>query len=125
MKRKKSVRKEPNDLQNIFTAYLSKVAYRRRGEYIYHFTRRQNFEMQTDEELLDDLCEMEEDWARGLPLWMQIKSEALLPALKTLNPREQAVPLARVLEDKPSQQIAEQLGTQAVRGRQPSITGHS
>lgn len=110
MKRKKSVGNKPDDLQNIFTAYLSKAVYRRRGEYIHHAAQRQKFETLLDDTSLADLCDTAEDQAGFSSLWMQIESEALLPALKTLNPRERVVLLARVLEEKPFRQIAAPLG---------------
>lgn len=110
MERKEIIGKGPNNLQHIFTAYLSKAVYRKREEHIHQIVRRQKFEMQMDEDLLADLCEMEEDWAESLPLWMRIESEMLLSALKKLNPRERAVLFVRALEEKTFRQIAAQLG---------------
>lgn len=110
MKRKKSVGNKPDDLQNIFTAYLPKAVHRRRDEYIYHAAQRQKFETQPDDVSLADLCDTAEDQAGFFPLWMQIESETLLSALETLSERERTVLIARVLEEKPFRQIAAWLG---------------
>lgn len=109
MKSKKSVRKVSDDLQHIFTAYLSKAVYRRRKEYIHQIARRQEFEMLLDENYLVDFCD-KEGWIEDLPLWVQIESKALLSALQKLNSRERTVLFARALEEKPFRQIAARLG---------------
>lgn len=110
MKKEKPVWKRPDDLQNIFTAYLSKAVHRRRAEYLHSLAQHQRFEAPTDEAALDEERGTGEEWIKGLPLWMRIESDALLSALKALSDRERAVLLARVLGEIPFWQIAGQHG---------------
>lgn len=101
---------EDEILQNRFTAYLSKAIQRQRKEYILHAIRQKQIE-----KLLGELAEIQkcdfawEEW-NELPLLMRLENESLLYALKGLTERERYVLLARILDERSFEEIANRMG---------------
>ncbi|MCM1561440.1 MAG: sigma-70 family RNA polymerase sigma factor [Butyrivibrio sp.] len=109
MWKKNSGQTEQEILQNRFTAYLSKAIQRRRKNYLEQIGRRK--EETLSEEMITNLgIFMELDAINELPLIMQLESEPLFYALKSLNERERHVFLAKVLDEKKFHTLAIELG---------------
>lgn len=101
---------EPDVLQNQFTAYLATAVQHRRNYYIQQITRLQQTEYVTD--MIEDSQKygMEKDILSGLPLSMQLEDSALIHALKEVNERERHIFLARVLDERSFESLAEETG---------------
>ena len=101
---------EPDVLQNQFTAYLATAVQHRRNDYIQQITRLQQTEYVTD--MIEDSQKygMEKDILSGLPLSMQLEDSALIHALKEVNERERHIFLARVLDERSFESLAEETG---------------
>lgn len=110
MCQKNNGKNESEILQNLFTAYLATSVKRRRDDYIQQAARIQ--QMESMEDYIQYIPEqgMEEDMFRGLPLPMQMEDSTLLRALKGINERERHVFLARVLDERSFESLAEELG---------------
>lgn len=110
MRQKNNGKSESEILQNLFTAYLATAVQRRRNDYI-----RQAIQLQQAENPMSDLWYEREEEAEGgmllgLPLSMQLEDSALLHALKGINERERHVFLARVLDERSFESLAEEMG---------------
>lgn len=101
---------EAEILQNRFTSYLATAVRRRRNDYIQQTGRRQQMEELTEGTLFEAECGTEEDMFSGLPLFMQLEDNALLHALKEVDGRERYIFLARVLDGKSFEMLAEETG---------------
>ena len=88
MWQKNNGKSESEIVQNLFTAYLTTAV------------KRQHVQEQG----------AEEDMFRGLPLPMQLEDSAFLYALKGINERERHVFLARVLDERSFESLAEEMG---------------
>lgn len=100
---------EDEILQNQFTAYLTAAVQHRRNDYIQQAIGRQQMEDMTEDIIFRKESLDEEDMFLGLPLSMQLESNALLYALKEINERDRYVFLARVLDGKSFESLAEEL----------------
>lgn len=101
---------ESERLQNRFTAYLSRAIGCRRNEYLQQVMRRSRSESLTDNPVSSLEYYVEQDVFEELPLLMQLENNALLYALKRLNERERNIFLARVLDEKSFEELADILG---------------
>ncbi len=110
MWQKNNGKSESEIVQNLFTAYLTKAVRRRRNDYIQQAARLQQKEDVTDSLPYNQEQGTEEDMFRGLPLPMQLEDSALLHALKGINERERHVFLARVLDERGFESLAEEMG---------------
>lgn len=110
MWQKNSGKSESEILQNLFTAYLTTSVKRRRDAYIQQAVRIQQMESVEDDIQYIQEQEAEEDMFRGLPLPMRLEDSALLYALKGINERERHVFLARVLDERSFESLAEEMG---------------
>lgn len=110
MWQKNNGKSETEILQNQFTAYLATAVQHRRGEYIQQISRQQQTEFVT--EVIEDSQkeDVEKDMLSELPLPMQLEDSALLYALKGINERERHVFLARVLDERSFESLAEEMG---------------
>lgn len=110
MWQKNNGKSESEIVQNLFTAYLTTAVRRRRNDYIQQAARLQQKEDVTDSLPYNQEQGTEEDMFRGLPLPMQLEDSALLHALKGINERERHVFLARVLDERGFESLAEEMG---------------
>lgn len=101
---------EPDVLQNQFTAYLATAVQHRRNDYIRQITKLQQTEYVTD--MIEDSqkYDMENAILSGLPLSMQLEDSVLIHALKEVNERERHIFLARVLDERSFESLAEEMG---------------
>ena len=105
---KNNGKSETEIIQNRFTAYLATAVQRRRNDYIQQMDRRQQIESLTEDFLFMPECSIEQDMFLGLPILMQLEDSALLQALKELSERERYIFLARVLDGKSFETLAEE-----------------
>ena len=110
MWQKNNGKSETEILQNQFTAYLATAVQRRRNDYIQQMNRRQQTESLTDGFPFMPECSIEQDMFLGLPILMQLEDSALLHALKELSERERYIFLARALDRKSFDVLAEEMG---------------
>ena len=105
---KNNVKSETEIMQNRFTAYLATAVQRRRNDYIQQLDRRRQIESLTEDFLFMPECSIEQDMFLGLPILMQLEDSVLLQALKELSERERYIFLARVLDGKSFETLAEE-----------------
>lgn len=110
MWQKNNGKSETEMLQNLFTAYLTTAVRRCRNDYIQQVARIQQMESMEDDIQYIQEQGTEEDMLRRLPLPMQLEDSALLHALKGINERERHVFLARVLDERGFESLAEEMG---------------
>ena len=110
MWQKNNGKSETEIIQNQFTAYLATAVQRRRNDYIQQMNRRQQTESLTDGSPFMPECSIEQDMLLGLPVLMQPEDSALLCALKELSERERYIFLARALDGKGFEVLAEETG---------------
>ncbi len=110
MWQKNNGKSETEILQNQFTAYLATAVQHRRNDYIQQITRLQQTEYVTDMIEDNQKYDMEKDILSGLPLFMQLEDSALIHALKEVNERERHIFLARILEERSFESLAEEMG---------------
>lgn len=97
---------ESNILQNQFTAYLVTAIHRRKIQYIRSKANTRQFELTL--EIPEPSSEP--DMTLGLPLLEQLENARLRQALLRAKEREQAIFLAKALEDRSFTEIAVELG---------------
>ena len=95
-------------MQNRFTAYLATAVQRRRNDYIQQLDRRRQIESLTEDFLFMPECSIEQDMFLWVPILMQMEDTVLLQALKELSERERYIFLARVLDGKSFETLAEE-----------------
>lgn len=105
---KNNGKSETEIMQNRFTAYLTTAVQRRRNDYIQQLDRRRQIESLTEDFLFMPECSIEQDMFLGLPILMQLEDSVLLQALKELSERERYIFLARVLDGKSFETLAEE-----------------
>ena len=105
---KNNGKSETEIMQNRFTAYLATTVQRCRNDYIQQLDRRRQIESLTEDFLFMPECSIERDMFLGLPVLMQLEDSALLLALKELSERERYIFLARVLDGKSFETLAEE-----------------
>ena len=105
---KNNGKSETEIMQNRFTAYLATAVQRRRNDYIQQMDRRRQIESLTEDFLFMPECSIEQDMFLGLPILMQLEDSVLLQALKELSERERYIFLARVLDGKSFETLAEE-----------------
>ena len=105
---KNNGKSETEIMQNRFTAYLATAVQRRRNDYIQQLDRRRQIESLTEDFLFMPECSIEQDMFLGLPILMQLEDSVLLQALKELSERERYIFLARVLDGKSFETLAEE-----------------
>ncbi len=110
MWQKNNGKSETEIVQYRFTAYLAIAVKRRRNDYLQQQDRRQQIESLTEDYPFLLEYSIEQDMLLGLPVLMQLEDSALLRALKELNERERYIFLARVLDDKDFETLAEETG---------------
>ena len=110
MWQKNSGKSETEIIQNQFTAYLATAVQRRRNDYLQQLDRRRQIESLTEDFLFMPECGVEQDMLLGLPVLMQLEDSALLCALKELSERERYIFLARALDGKGFEVLAEETG---------------
>ena len=108
MWQKNNGKSETEIMQNRFTAYLATAVQRRRNDYIQQLDRRRQIESLTEDFLFMPECSIEQDMFLGLPILMQLEDSVLLQALKELSERERYIFLARVLDGKSFETLAEE-----------------
>ena len=101
---------EPDVLQNQFTAYLATAVQHRRNDYIRQITKLQQTEYVTDMIEDNQKYDMEKDILSGLPLFMPREDSVPIHALKEVNERERHIFLARVLDERSFESLAEEMG---------------
>ncbi len=104
-----SGKSEDEILQNQFTTYLTEAVQHRRSDYLRHIAGQQRMEDMVGDMLIEPESLNEKDLFLGMPLFMQLESNALLYALKEINERERHVFLARVLDEKSFESLAEEM----------------
>lgn len=110
MWQKNNGKSETEILQNQFTEYLATAVQRRRNDYIQQLDRRRQIESLTDDFPFMPECSIEQDMLLGLPVLMQLEDSALFHALKELSERERYIFLARALDGKSFESLAEEIG---------------
>lgn len=105
---KNNGKSETEIIQNRFTAYLATAVQRRRNDYTQQMDRRRQIESLTEDFLFMPECSIEQDMFLGLPILMQLEDSVLLQALKELSERERYIFLARVLDGKSFETLAEE-----------------
>ena len=105
---KNNGKSETEIMQNRFTAYLATAGQRCRNDYIQQLDRRRQIESLTEDFLFMPECSIEQDMFLGLPILMQLEDSVLLQALKELSERERYIFLARVLDGKSFETLAEE-----------------
>lgn len=100
---------EDEILQNSFTAYLARAVHNHRNDYIAQAERRNQMEELTESFSFDAKYAVE-DIRCELPFMMQLGSSRLFCAIKQVDARERYVFLARVLDEKSFELLAEELG---------------
>lgn len=101
---------EADILQNRFTAYLSMAIQRRRKNYMMRAAKLQQFEYLIEIPEVNLEYDIMQEILEELPLLMQLENDALLNALKGLSERERQVFLARVLDEKSFEELAQEMG---------------
>ena len=110
MWQKNNGKSETEIVQNRFTAYLATAVNRRRKDYLQQQARRQKIESLTEDYPFLLEYSIEQDMLLGLPVLMQLEDSALLCALKELSERERYIFLARALDGKGFEVLAEETG---------------
>ena len=110
MWQKNNGKSETEIVQNRFTAYLATAVKRRRNDYLQQQDRRQQIESLTEDYPILLEYSIEQDMLLGLPVLMQLEDSALLCALKELSERERYIFLARALDGKGFEVLAEETG---------------
>ena len=110
MWQKNNGKSETEILQNQFTAYLATAVQRRRNDYLQQMDRRQQIESLTEDFMFMPECSIEQDMLLGLPVLMQLEDSALLHALRELSERERYIFLARAVDGKSFEVLAEETG---------------
>lgn len=110
MWQKNNGKSETEILQNQFTAYLATAVQRRRNDYMQQLDRHQQIESLTEDFSFLPECHIEQDMLLGFPILMQLEDSALLHALKELSERERYIFLARALDGKSFDVLAEKMG---------------
>ena len=110
MWQKNNGKSETEIVQNRFTAYLATSVKRRRDDYLQQQDRRQQIESLTEDYPFLLEYSIEQDMLLGLPVLMQLEDSALLCALKELSERERYIFLARALDGKGFEVLAEETG---------------
>lgn len=110
MWQKNNGKSETEILQNQFTAYLATAVQRRRNDYLQQMDRRQQIESLTEDFMFMPECSIEQDMLLGLPVLMQLEDSALLHALRELSERERYIFLARAVDGKSFEMLAEETG---------------
>lgn len=110
MWQKNNGKSETEILQNQFTAYLTTAVQRHRNDYLQQMSRRRQFESLLEDFPFMSECNIEQDMLLGLPVLMQLEDSVLLHALKELSEREHYIFLARVLDGKGFEVLAEETG---------------
>ena len=110
MWQKNNGKSETEILQNQFTAYLAIAVQRRRNDYLQQMDRRQQIESLTEDFMFMPECSIEQDMLLGLPVLMQLEDSALLHALRELSERERYIFLARAVDGKSFEMLAEETG---------------
>lgn len=110
MWQKNNGKSETEILQNQFTAYLATAVQRRRNDYLQQMDRRQQIESLTEDFMFMPECSIEQDMLLGLPVFMQLEDSALLHALRELSERERYIFLARAVDGKSFEVLAEETG---------------
>ena len=101
---------EADILQNQFTAYISVAIQRRRTVYILQVIHKQEAEVLIDDPVSGSSYDIFEDIISELPLLMQFENDRLIYALKKLNEKERHIFLARVLDEKSFEELANVYG---------------
>ena len=101
---------EADILQNQFTAYISVAIQRRRTMYILQAIHKQEVEVLIDDPVAGSSYDIFEDIISELPLLMQFENDRLIYALKKLSERERHIFLARVLDEKSFEELANTYG---------------
>lgn len=109
MWQRNSGKSETEIIQNQFTAYLTTAVQRRRNDYLQQLDRRRQIETLTEDFPFMPECSIEQDMLLGLPALMQLEDSALFQALKELSERERYIFLARVLDGKDFETLAEEM----------------
>ena len=110
MWQKNNGKSETEILQNQFTAYLATAVQRRRNDYLQQMDRRQQIESLTEDFMFMPECSIEQDMLLGMPVLMQLEDSALLHALRELSERERYIFLARAVDGKSFEMLAEETG---------------
>ena len=110
MWQKNNGKSETEIVQNRFTAYLATAVKRRRNDYLQQQDRRQQIESLTEDYPFLLEYSIEQDMLLGLPVLMQLEDSALLCALKELSERVRYIFLARALDGKGFEVLAEETG---------------
>ena len=110
MWQKSNGKRETEIVQNRFTAYLATAVKRRRNDYLQQQDRHQQIESLTEDYPFLLEYSIEQDMLLGLPVLMQLEDSALLCALKELSERERYIFLARALDGKGFEVLAEETG---------------
>lgn len=110
MWQKNNGKSETEIVQNRFTAYLATAVKRRRNDYLQQQDRRQQIESLTEDYPFLLEYSIEQDMLLGLPVLMQLEDSALLCALKELSEWERYIFLARALDGKGFEVLAEETG---------------
>lgn len=110
MWQKNNGKSETEIVQNRFTAYLATAVKRRRNDYLQQQDRRQQIESLTEDYPFLLEYSIEQDMLLGLPVLMQLEDSALLCALKELSERGRYIFLARALDGKGFEVLAEETG---------------
>ena len=110
MWQKNNGKSETEILQNQFTAYLATAVQRRRNDYLQQLDRRRQIESLTEDFLFMPECGVEQDMLLELPVLMQLEDSALLHALRELSERERYIFLARAVDGKSFETLAEETG---------------
>lgn len=95
-------------LQNRFTVYLVKAAYRRKKDYIHMKNRQRQFESYTED--CSFKLGLNSNLYEGVPLPMQLENSILIFALRQLGERERYVLFAHVLDEKSFEELGNELG---------------
>ena len=110
MWQKNNGKSETEIIQNQFTAYLATAVQHRRNDYLQQMDRRQQIESLTEDFMFMPECSIEQDMLLGLPVLMQLEDSALLHALRELSEREHYIFLARAVDGKSFETLAEETG---------------
>jgi len=101
---------EANILQNQFTKYLMTAIRRRKAAYFTHRGTVERYEFPVDfQEVWPEFC-TDPDMLDRLPLQMQLENTALKLALEQMKGRERYIFLAKVLDERSFEELAEELG---------------
>ena len=110
MWQKNNGKSETEIIQNQFTVYLATAVQHRRNDYLQQMDRRQQIESLTEDFMFMPECSIEQDMLLGLPVLMQLEDSALLHALRELSERERYIFLARAVDGKSFEMLAEETG---------------